>query len=211
MRPIRLVLLALGMAALVPGIARAQRVRLEVTAVNQTGVWRPQVTTPGILRDNRWREALQNAFPLRLLYRVEVWRVRTDWFDALERSFEWEFVIQFEPLIDEYTKTWIHGGQPRQITRFSGLADLERNLESRLAVNVSPGGAGEYYFTVALQIRTLTDEEMEELERFLQGQPAPTEREGRGLLGRAARRLLLQIGGLPSANLEARSERFVVR
>jgi hypothetical protein len=144
-------------------------------------------------------------------FRIEIWRVRTDWFDALERSFEWEVVIQYEPLTDEYSKTLIFGGSPRGINRFLSIQELERNLESPNEVNIVPSGVGEYYFAGTLQIRTLTDEEMEELERFLQGEPTGERRDPAGpSLGRSARRLLLRFGGLPFQELEARSARFIV-
>ncbi|HKP28403.1 MAG TPA: hypothetical protein VJU15_03335, partial [Gemmatimonadales bacterium] len=92
----RRLLQALALIALfVPAPALAQRVKLEVTVSEPgpNGARRPIVRTPGILRDQRWVESLQSSFPLRLQYRVEIWRVRTDWFDALERSFEWEVVV----------------------------------------------------------------------------------------------------------------------
>ncbi len=191
------------------------RVRLEVTAsepINPQGVRRPQVRTPGILQDPRWRDALQNSFPLRLRYRVEIWRVRPDWFDALERAFEWETLVQFEPLTDQFTKTVVFGGSARAYTRFTSLQELERDLERVQLVTITPAGIGEYYFTGSLQIRTLTDAEMEELERFLQGEPSPRDQpdDAQPSFGRTARRLLLRFGGLPYQELEGRTARFQV-
>jgi len=212
-RPRLLLLLTL---LVVPGVATAQRVRVQLGVtpsqpLDGTGIRKPTVRTPNILRDPRWREAIQSSFPLRMRFRIEIWRVRTDWFDALERSFEWEVVIQYEPLTDEYSKTLIFGGSPRGINRFLSIQELERNLESPNEVNIVPSGVGEYYFAGTLQIRTLTDEEMEELERFLQGEPTGERRDPAGpSLGRSARRLLLRFGGLPFQELEARSARFVV-
>lgn len=205
-RLLPLLLLALAAAP----TAAAQRVRLEVSASEpapETGARRPVVRTPGILRDTRWRETLQNSFPLRLQFRVEIWRVRPDWFDALERAFEWQTVVQYEPLVDEYAKTVLFGGSPRSVQRFLNLEELERDLERATVVAIAPAERGEYYFTASLQIRTLTDEEVDEMERFLSG--APDDPSGQaGAVRRAARRLLLRFGGLPTATLEARSGRF---
>ena len=205
-----LLLTTLALAA-APVATAQQRVRLEVAAsdpVQETGARRPVVRTPGILRDARWVESLQNSFPLRLQFRVEVWRVRTDWFDALERSFEWETVVQYEPLVDQYSKTVLFSGTPRSFQRFATLQDLERDLERANVVSISPTGSGEYYFTASVQIRTLTDEEVEELERFLAGDPTTDPNEEPGPFLRAARRLLLRFGGLPTEQLEGRSPRF---
>jgi hypothetical protein len=144
-------------------------------------------------------------------YRVEVWRVRSDWFDALERAFEWETVVQYEPLTDQYAKTVFFGGSPRSFQRFQTLQELERDLEKVNQVNISPAASGQYYFTATLQIRTLNDEEVEELERFLQGEPEHDRPNEPGAVSRAAKRLLLRFGGLPYEELEAKSERFEVR
>lgn len=209
--------LAATFLLLLPGGAAAQqqRVRFEITAsapLNEAGVRQPVLRTPGLLRDNRWREAIENSFPLRLRLRVEIWRVRTDWFDAQERNFTFEVLIQYEPLTDEYSRTLIFGGSPREIRRFTTLVELERSLERENVVNIRPASVGEYYFSGSLQIQVLTDDEMEELERFLQGEPTPRDRQDPGpSIGRSARRLLLRFGGLPYQELEARSEQFEVR
>lgn len=205
-----LLLLALLLAGPVT-VAAQERVRLEVAASaagTPNGIRRPQVRTPGILRDPRWRETLQNSFPLRMRFRVEIWRVRTDWFDALERSFDWETVVVYEPLADQYAKTVLFGGSPRAFQRFDSLSELEADLEKPSEVNMTPAGPGEHYFTASLQIRTLTDQEVEELERFVQGQPQPDTPDQPGSLLRAMRRLLLRFGGMPFAELEARSPTF---
>ena len=205
--PMRALLLCL-----IPWPLLAQRVKLEVATSEPgpNGARRPILRTPGILRDQRWLESLQSSFPLRLQYRVEIWRVRTDWFDALERSFEWEVVVQYYPLTDEYAKAEAWGGALRRQGRFSTLQELELDLERGNQIGIAPAGIGEYYFTATLRIRTLSDEEMEDLERFLQGNPTPEERERGSVLSRAARRMLLRFGGLPFEELEARSARFVV-
>lgn len=197
---------------LLPAPLLAQRVKLEVAASEPgpNGARRPILRTPGILRDQRWLESLQSSFPLRLQFQVEIWRVRTDWFDALERSFEWEVVVQYYPLTDEYAKSEAWGGALRRQSRFSTLQELELDLERGNQIGIAPAVIGEYYFTATLRIRTLSDEEMEDLERFLQGNPTQEERERGSVLSRAARRMLLRFGGLPFEELEARSARFVV-
>jgi len=199
-------------ALLLPAPLVAQRVQLEVSVSEPglNGARRPIVRTPGILRDQRWLESLQSSFPLRLQFRVEIWRVRTDWFDALERSFEWEVLVQYEPLTDEYTKAEAWGGALRRQNRFSTLQELELDLERGNQIGIAPAAVGEYYFTSTLRIRTLSDEEMEDLERFLQGNATPQDRQRGSVLSRAARRLLLRFGGLPFEELEARSVRFMV-
>jgi hypothetical protein len=63
-------------------------------------------------------------------------------------------------------------------------------------------------------VSTLSDSDLDELERFLAGDLGRAAESGENLgdaLGRGATRFLLRLAGLPSLRLEARSERFSVR
>jgi hypothetical protein len=65
-----------------------------------------------------------------------------------------------------------------------------------------------------LEVSTLSDSDLDELERFLEGDLGDVTG-GRGnlgdALGRGATRFLLRLAGLPSLRLEARSQGFQVR
>jgi hypothetical protein len=64
---------------------------------------------------------------------------------------------------------------------------------------------------VTLQITTLSDSDLQELERFLRGDLGPAaggDQDMGNAVGRGARRLLLRIAGLPTLRLEARTEKF---
>jgi hypothetical protein len=78
---------------------------------------------------------------------------------------------------------------------------------------VSPTEAASYYYTATLEVSTLSDSDLDELERFLEGDLEPARgREGIGeALGRGATRFLLRLAGLPSLRLEARTGRFAIR
>jgi hypothetical protein len=78
---------------------------------------------------------------------------------------------------------------------------------------VSPSQQGNYYYSATLEVSTLSDADLEELERFLEGDVRRSRGEG-GLgdaLGRGATRFLLRLAGLPSLRLEDRTGRFTVR
>ncbi|MBA2459450.1 MAG: hypothetical protein H0V43_10930, partial [Gemmatimonadales bacterium] len=65
-----------------------------------------------------------------------------------------------------------------------------------------------------LEVSTLSDSDLDELERFLEGdlEGVAEGREGIGdALGRGATRMLLRLAGLPSLRLEARTGAFLVR
>jgi hypothetical protein len=144
---------------------------------------------------------------------VEVWRSRDGWFDTFARQAEWDVLVQHEPLLDQYTLLTF-AGAARQERRYATLDALGAALAFAYQVNVRPAEQGRYYYAASLQVSTLSDSDLDELEKFLTGDLG---RRGDGggnfgdALGREATRFLLRLAGLPSLRLEARSERFEVR
>ena len=174
----------------------------------------PIVRSENMLGGNsRWLSALRSGLPVRLHYRVEVWRSRGAWFDTFERQSEWDLLVRHEPLLDQYTLlTFV--GAARQERRYATIDALGAALAFAYQVNVRPTEEGRYYYTASLQVSTLSDSDLDELERFLAGDLERREDRGENLgdaLGREATRFLLRLAGLPSLRLEARSQHFAVR
>ena len=179
-----------------------------------TGARAPVVRSENLLgAESRWLPALRSGLPVRLHYRVEVWRSRDGWFDQFARQAEWDVVIRHEPLLDQYTLLTLVGLR-RQERRYATLDALGAALAFAYQVNVRPEEPGGYYYAASLQVATLSDSDLDELERFLAGdiEEATEGSEGIGdAVGRGATRFILRLAGLPSLRLEARSPRFVVR
>ena len=215
----RELLLALGTlvgVTLSPPVA-AQDVRLRVTLAQDSapsGARAPIVRSENLIGSNsRWLSALRSGLPVRLHYRVEVWRSRDGWFDTFARQAEWDVLVRHEPLLDQYTLlTFV--GAARQERRYATLDALGAALAFAYQVNVRPAEPGRYYYAASLQVSTLSDSDLDELEKYLAGDLGRGGRGGDNLgdaLGRGATRFLLRLAGLPSLRLEARSESFGVR
>lgn len=211
-----LLLLAL-LAVAIPGESRAQTgnsVRLEVRLTPDTavrGARAPVVRSENLLGDGRWLSTLRSGLPVRLHYRIEVWRSRNGWMDQLTRQVYWDVVLRHEPLLDEYTMLTIFGSRVQE-RRYATLDALTAALAFAYQINVSPAQQGNYYYSSTLEVSTLSDDDLEELERFLDG--GTTRRDDGGLsdaMGRGATRFLLRLAGLPSLRLEARTGRFSIR
>ena len=163
--------------------------------------------------ESRWLNALRSGLPVRLHYRVEIWRSREGWFDSFARQVEWDVVVRHEPLLDQYTLLTLVGAR-RQARRYATLDALGAALAFAYQVNVRPDEPGGYYYAASLQVSTLSDSDLDELERFLAGDLDDGGQGGKGIgdaVGRGATRFLLRLAGLPSLRLEARSPRFEVR
>lgn len=169
--------------------------------------------TEHLLDDPRIESMLASEFPIRLHYRLELWRSRSSWFDAFERSVEWDVVIRHEPLLDQYTVATVDVRRTR-VDRYADRATLEAGLRRPTRIAIQPTSAGRYYYSIAVDVSTLSDTDIKELENFLQGDvgPAASGSEDVGsAIGRGVRRMLLQVAGLPSFRLEKQSPLFSVR
>ena len=132
--------------------------------------------------------------------------------DQLTRQVYWDVVLRHEPLLDEYTMLTIFGSRVQE-RRYATLDALTAALAFAYQINVSPTVQGSYYYSATLEVSTLSDDDLEELERFLEGDVRGGQGQG-GLgdaLGRGATRFLLRLAGLPSLRLEVRSPTFEVR
>lgn len=207
--------------AVLPGADRvaaqqAPSVRLQVRLASDStpnGYRAPVVRAVDLLADGRWLSAIRSGLPVRLHYRVELWRSRGGWLDLLVRPAEWDVVVRHEPLLDHYTLLTLFAGRVQE-RRYATLDALSAALAFAYQVNVRPNESGSYYYTATLEISTLSDADLDELERILEGDQAGNgaRREGIGeALERSATRFLLRLAGLPSLRLEARSDGFAVR
>jgi Domain of unknown function (DUF4390) len=208
-------------AALTPQAATSQtpapsRVRLEVSLAPDStpqGARNPVVRSPGLLADDRWLGALRSGLPVRLHYGVEVWQSREGWFDLLVRQTTWDVVVRHEPLLDQYTMLTITGNRVQE-RRYATLDALSAALAFAYQVNVRPADRGRYYYAASVELSTLSDSDLDELERFLEGDLSGSAQGKDGIgeaLGRGATRLLLRLAGLPSLRLEGRTGGFDVR
>ncbi|HSB53746.1 MAG TPA: DUF4390 domain-containing protein [Gemmatimonadales bacterium] len=212
-RPLALVgmffLLGLPSAALAQAPEK-EPVRLEVTAEPSTHD--PTVFTRNLLEDTPWLGTLRQGLPLRLLYRLEVWRSRDAWLDEQIRQVEWTVVVRHEPLLDQFTVTRLGPFRGPPATRRLGTAGaLAEFLGVGLRYPVlTPKEPGRYYYRATLSVATLSDSDLDKFERALRGELDPRSDDGGGIAERA-RRLVLRLAGLPTANLADDSDQFEVR
>ena len=183
-------------------------VGLEVTLAGST--LDPVVRTRNLLEETPWLTALRQGLPIRLQYRLETWRSREAWLDEVQRQVEWTIVVRHEPVLDQFVVTRIGPGNrivPRRVATPGALAEL---LGARYQFQIVPADEGRYYYTASLTVATLSDSDLDQLERVLRGEVDPRSAEG-GSLAERARRLLLRLAGLPRLSLNASSEAFEVR
>lgn len=191
-----------GVAVGAQAQAAAPAPSLTVTLQNEV----PRVQSTGLLADGRFVALMRSGFPLRLHYRLELWKVRSSWFDQFAREVPWDAVARHDPLADDFVLIRTDGS----VTRYATPEELARALEIPYTIPLRPptGNDGRFYFLCRLEVSTLNDTDLEELSRWLKGDVGPAV-SGEGNFGQAlvrgAQRVLVRIAGLPRQRLEARS------
>lgn len=166
-----------------------------------------RVQAVGLLDDGKFVELMRSGFPLRLHFRLELWKDRSGWFDRYMTGVEWDAVARLDPLADEFVLIRTGGG----VTRYNSTEDLAEALAVPYRVTLEARGSGRFYVVARLDVTTLNDTDLEELTRWLKGDvtPAVSGRENLGqALAHGAQRALVRIAGLPTLTLEGRSELF---
>ncbi len=193
------------LATLLAGVAstataqRGARVEVSVDPANRD----PRVRIRNLMNEERWREAIDDAFRISLHWRVELWKRRTFWSSNL-REVEFTTVIRREPLLGQYFITYFTPGRQPQEFTFSSPEAFVLQLERVIDINrMGPSTEGEWYYVANVQVSALDEEQFAEMQRFLGGDASGN---GGGLGGWLLRRV-----GLPSQNLApARSATFRV-
>jgi hypothetical protein len=194
----------------VPGLVAVAAFRLAMQgpalAVTRDGPV-ARVQAAGLLDDGKFVDLMRSGFPLRLHFRLELWKERSGWFDRYITGFEWDAVARDDPLAEEFVLIRTGGS----VTRYNTTEDLAQALAVPYRVTLETRGAGRFYLVARLDVTTLNDTDLEELTRWLKGDvtPAVSGRENLGqALAHGAQRALVRIAGLPTLTLEGRSEVF---
>ena len=198
-RGLAVLLLLIGAAV----AAAAQDAALTVSL--QSGV--PRVQAAELLTNGKFIALMKSGFPLRLHYRLELWRTRSGWFDDHMNETAWDAVAHYDPLADDFVLVR-SGGIGARYARVEALAHA---LQIPYKVTLSSKEAGTFYYLCRLEVSTLNDTDLQEVEQWLKGQVTPAVSGHGDLTGavvRGAQRLLVRIAGLPRLTLEARSETF---
>ena len=197
-------LLPLALAAVaLTGAAAAQSPSLSLTVDRS----QPRVQVAGLLADGKFVELMRSGFPLRLHYRLELWKVRSGWFDQFVSEVSWDALARHDPLADDFVLIRTGGG----VTRHPNADALEKAIGLPYRITLSPQGNGKFYFLCRLEVTTLNDTDLEELTHWLKGEVSPAVSGGGNVsdaLKRGVQRVLVRIAGLPRLTLETRSEQF---
>ena len=174
----------------------------------------PAVRVAHVISDKPMQELLQNGFPARLHYRVELWSA-SGVFDAMRRSVEWDVIVRYDALAANYRVASIHNDSVVPIGQFATFAETVAEVErpSRAPI-VAQKDPSRQYYVATVEVETLSFGDLDELERWLRGDARPavqgTANPGTAL-GRGVRKLFARLVGGERRNLRTRSGTFRAR
>lgn len=170
----------------------------------------PVLRVGPVLQDASLEKAARSGLPLRLRFRIELWRDR--WIDALVHSESWIAVLVYDPLSQSYlVRAQSDSGPARRFTTYGAAADA---AEAARSPAPGPTRPGRYYYTASLRVETLSLSDLEELENWLKGDLGPAVGGKTSLpkaLSDGLKRALIRVLGLPARIYDARTHTFTFR
>lgn len=195
-----------------PAAEQRPRVRLELLApvADSSG---PTLISANLLSEPNTRELLRNSFPAKLHYTLQLWR-KSRWFDDPAGSAEWDAFVSYDPVAQLYRVLRQRGKQTEDFGGFGSLTSAEVPLDRPFTVPLRPRRGGTYYYTVKLDIETLSESDLDALQRWLTGEVQPAvhgKNNPATAVGRGVETLLSRILGGEKLHYEQRSATFRVR
>lgn len=169
----------------------------------------PRILARGLLDDDALENVVRSGLPLRMRFRVELWR--DGFVDDLVGQTTWAAVVAFEPL----ERRFLAGSASSDsLASFPSWAAARGAVEGPYAPAMRASAPGRYYYIGKVEVETLSLSDLDELERWLRGELEPAVRGNRsvgGALGTGLKRLLIRILGLPARRHEVRNAPFVIQ
>ena len=171
----------------------------------------PLVRARAILSDPYLRELLENGFPARLHFRVELW-ADARFFDELQRTAEWDVIVRFRGVERTYEVLQVVGQRPLSLGAFTTLEDADAAVSRAVRVPIrAPVEDRRFYYLAALRVEALSVSDLDEVNRWLRGDLQPAVRGDRNpgtALGRGLRALATRLLGGERREYEEQSATF---
>ncbi|MEO5589469.1 MAG: hypothetical protein ABIS03_07780 [Gemmatimonadaceae bacterium] len=171
----------------------------------------PAVTSQSLVVDGAMLDLLRNGFPARLHYRVERWTTG-GWFDDIAAIAEWDVVVRYDALGAVYQVFRIVKRTTIGLGNFPDIRAADAALGAAFTVPISLSRAGrKTYYTLTLDIESLSLTELDEVERWLRGELKPAVRGQKNAgtaVGRGVRTVVVKLLGGEKRRYETRSGTF---
>ncbi len=190
-----------------PGLKAQESEPLRFDIAPETGEASVEVT--GLFSNPDLVEAVQDGLPLRILLRIQLWK--NGFFDDQKDQYEWGAAVIYDPLTRRYRVQTSE--RPGAEVEVNTLEEAQAALQLNLDVPIRPTESGRYYYIAIVEMKTLSLSDLEELQRWLQGELGPAvagDRDVEGALATGIRRAVVRMLGLPAKQFRVHSPNFRV-
>ncbi len=152
-----------------PLAAQSDVVRLEIAVTSGSVQEGPAVSTANLLSDAETRDLLAHGFTAGIHYRLELWREGTLVNDFDGRS-EWDVLVSYDPTRKVFSV--VRKQNDNILENFGAFTTVEaaESMFGRpMRVPLRPNRAGRYYYNLIVEVRALTESDLDALMQFMRG------------------------------------------
>jgi hypothetical protein len=152
-----------------PLAAQRDVVRLEIAVTPGSVQEGPAVATANLLSDADTRDLLAHGFTAGIHYRLELWREGNLVNDFDGRS-EWDVLVSYDPTRKVFSV--VRKQNNDILENFGAFATVEaaESMFGRpMRVPLRPNRAGRYYYNLIVEVRALTESDLDALMQFMRG------------------------------------------
>ena len=207
-RAIAIVGLAFGAST---AVAQKPQVSVVLPEQSVSAVEPPSVRSQSLVTDGAMLNLLRNGFPARLHYRIERWSTG-GWFDDIAAESEWDVVVRYDALKKFFQVYRVVSRQTTLLGSYETIQEAEAILDAPFPAPISPPRKGRRsYYTLTLDIETLSLTELDEVEQWLRGELKPAVRGKKNpgtAVGRGVRTVMVRLLGGEKRHYETRTGTF---
>jgi hypothetical protein len=184
----------------------AQRAKLEIAVTPGASQEGPAVATSHLLADANTRELLSHGFTAGIHYRLELWRKGV--IDDFDGRSEWDVLVSYDPTKRVYS---VIRKQDNDVLEnfgaFSTVEAAEAQFGRAMRVPLRPIRPGRYYYILIVEVRTLTESDLDALQQWMRGTKGTNN--PLSILGKGVGKLLSRVLGGAKRHYDQQSEMFV--
>ena len=194
-----------------PSSAQKPQVSIVLPEQANLGAEPPSIRSQSLVTDGSTVDLLRNGFPARLHYRLERWS-GGGWFDDIAGEAEWDVVVRYDAMSKLFQVYRVVRRTTTLLGSFATIQEAEAALDAPFPAPISlPRRGQKSYYTLTLDIESLSLTELDEVERWLRGELKPAVRGKKNpgtAVGRGVRTVMVRLLGGEKRRYEARSRTF---
>jgi hypothetical protein len=205
--------ITIGAFAVSASVASAQKPQISIVLPDQSSLATepPMIRSQSLVTDGTMLDLLRNGFPARLHYRMERWSTG-GWFDDIAAESEWDVVVRYDALSKLFQVYRVVRRQTVLLGSFPTIQEAEAAVDVPFPAPIAlPRKGRRSYYTLTLNIETLSLTELDEVERWLRGELKPAVRGKKNpgtAVGRGVRAVMVRLLGGEKRRYETRSGTF---